>query len=95
MTKDEFIEKYSGKHYGDAKSLENKLADLAGFAYEALKFKGSDTAANVDAISDPVHNETWKIATTGGTVGTLTTTVGDVVCYDSVAADWVFVIDVT
>ena len=36
MTRDEFIEKYSGKHYGDAKSLENKLAEIAGAVYDAM-----------------------------------------------------------
>jgi hypothetical protein len=36
MTRDEFIEKYSGKHYGDAKSLENKLAEIAGAIYDAM-----------------------------------------------------------
>lgn len=35
MTRDQFIAKYSGAHYGDVKSLENKLAALAGLAYDA------------------------------------------------------------
>jgi hypothetical protein len=36
MTRKEFIEKYSGKHYGDAKSLENKLAEMAGAIYDTM-----------------------------------------------------------
>jgi hypothetical protein len=36
MTREEFIEKFSGKHYGDAKSLENKLAEVAGAIYDTM-----------------------------------------------------------
>jgi hypothetical protein len=35
LTRAEFITKYSDKHYGDAKSLENKMADVAGQIYDA------------------------------------------------------------
>ena len=34
MTREEFITKYSGGHYGDAKSLEAKFAELAGLVFD-------------------------------------------------------------
>ena len=34
MTREEFIAKYSGGHYGDSKSLENKVAVLTGLLFE-------------------------------------------------------------
>jgi len=48
MTRDEFIEKYSGKHYGDAKSLENKLAEMAGAIYDTM-FKDDTPVDGVKA----------------------------------------------
>jgi hypothetical protein len=48
MTRDKFIEKYSGKHYGDAKSLENKLAEMAGAIYDAM-FKDATPVDGVKA----------------------------------------------
>jgi len=63
MTRDEFIEKYSGKHYGDVKSLENKLAEMAGAIYDTM-FKedtpvdGAKATVTVDmtnANADPTY----------------------------------------
>lgn len=34
MTRKQFIAKYSGGHYGDAKSLEQKVAELAGLIFD-------------------------------------------------------------
>lgn len=36
MTREQFIAKYSGGHYGDAKSIEAKLAETAGKIFDAL-----------------------------------------------------------
>ena len=37
MTREQFIAKYSGAHYGDAASMEQKLADLAGLIFNNYK----------------------------------------------------------
>jgi hypothetical protein len=51
MTRKEFIEKFSGKHYGDAKSLENKLAEVAGAIYDTMfKFIEDTPVDGVKAI---------------------------------------------
>jgi hypothetical protein len=51
MTRDEFIEKYSGKHYGDAKSLENKMAELAGQVFD-IDASISASILLVDNVTD-------------------------------------------
>jgi len=51
LTRAEFITKYSSKHYGDVKSLENKLADLAGEAYDAQS-KIGDSMPVVGTVSE-------------------------------------------
>jgi hypothetical protein len=63
MTRDEFIEKYSGKHYGDAKSLENKLAEIAGAIYDTMfkektpvdGAKATVTVNMTNANADPTY----------------------------------------
>jgi len=51
MTREEFIEKYSGKHYGDAKSLENKMAELAGTVFD-IDASISASMLLVDNVTD-------------------------------------------
>lgn len=36
MTRDQFITKYAGGHYGDAASLKLRLSELAGLTYDGL-----------------------------------------------------------
>lgn len=36
-TREEFIEEYTGEHFGDVNSLKKKLADLAGLLYDLTK----------------------------------------------------------
>jgi len=45
MTREEFIKKYSSAHYGDVKSLEKKLADIAGLIYDVF---GESTLADLN-----------------------------------------------
>lgn len=96
MTREQFINKYTGAHFGDVKSLENKLAALAGFAYDALKPKGTKTAAQVAALTDIENGDFYRIITTGGNLNSgddqITVLVGDVVTYNGETELWEFLV---
>lgn len=51
LTRAKFITKYSGKHYGDVKSLENKMADVAGEIYDAQS-KIGDSMPVVSTVAE-------------------------------------------
>ncbi len=95
MTRDEFIKRYSGTHYGDVKSLENKLAALAAFAYNALKKKGSATAAAVAALTDMENGDTYRITTAGNLNSgdnVIAALAGDLVVYNGETKLWEFLV---
>lgn len=52
MTREQFIAKYSGAHYGDAASMEQKLADLAGLIFNNYKPVEVVTAAKTLTADD-------------------------------------------
>jgi hypothetical protein len=58
-----------------------------------MVYMGGDTAANIEAIKNPVNGMVFTIATTGGTVtGCSTTTVGDAIIYNKGA--WTYLADI-
>lgn len=67
MTKAEFLEKYSGKHYGDVKSLENKLADLASLVFENASENALTVAVDTTLTADDM-GRTINVATDAKTV---------------------------
>jgi len=52
MTQQEFRDKFSGGHIGDALDYKNRLNILADFVHDYVpKFKGALTAAQIDALT--------------------------------------------
>ena len=92
MTKEQFKVKYAGGHYGDVKSLENKLAELAGLVYDAVKFRGTGTAAVVQALTVKENGDQYRIITTGGNLNTggdiVAVVVKDLVQYNGETGLW-------
>jgi hypothetical protein len=79
--------------YSHALPVKSPLQELAGLCYDATKFKGEATAAEVAALEDPKNGDTYRIITTGGDLNatsTITTAVGDTVTYDEENGLWLF-----
>lgn len=97
MKKAEFVENYTGGHYGDVKSLETKLAQLAELVWGSLKYKGTGTAAAVAAVVNPENGDTYQIKTTGGDLNAspdaITTAAGDLVMFNGETGLWEFILD--
>lgn len=76
--------------YSLALPVKSVLKELAGYCYDALKYKGTGTAAEVEALEAPKNGDTYRIITTGGTLngGALTVAVGDTVTYDEATDLW-------
>jgi hypothetical protein len=66
MTRAEFIEKYSGGHYGDVKSLENKFADLAVALFEGKP--NTQTLTDDTTLTEEDSGQTFNVATNGKTI---------------------------
>jgi len=80
--------------YSNVLPAKSVLKELAGFCYDAVKFKGEATGAEVAALEDPKNGDTYRIITTGGALNTgddeITTAVGDTVTYDEENDLWAF-----
>lgn len=96
MKKEDFINKYAKGYMGDNQSMEQKLSDLAGFAWDAVKNKGTATAAAVAALTGMENGDQYRIITSGGALNSgddeITTLVGDVVIYNGETELWEFVV---
>lgn len=92
QTKEQFIAKQLGYSIGDQITLKNKLAEICGFIYDSVKFKGAKTAAEVAALTDNVNGDSYYIATTGGNLNAggdaITTVVADVVTFNGATGLW-------
>ena len=80
--------------YSHALPVKSPLKELAGLCYDAIKFKGEATAAEVAALEDTKNGDTYSIITSGGALNTgadeITTAVGDTVTYDEENGLWQF-----
>ena len=96
MTRETFIETYAKGYNGDAQSMEKKLADLAGFCYDATKHKGTATAAAVAALTDMENGDQYRVILESGDLNegddAITALVGDVVRYNGETGLWEFVV---
>lgn len=97
MTKAQFIASLiSGQPLLDDASVKAKLIKLAGMAYDATKFLGSKTAAEIAALVSPKNGDTYTVITTGGNLNAggdaITTLTGDVVTYDEATGLWKFIV---
>lgn len=97
MTKAQFIANLiTNKPLLDDSSKKAQLVALAGFAYDALKFKGQKTAAQIAAVVAPVNGDTYTVITTGGALNSggdaITTLTGDVVAYNEGTGLWYFIV---
>lgn len=84
MTKQELRNIFAGGHLGDSLNLKRRFEKIADYLYDSvLKFKGADTAANINKITEPGNLDVYIISGSSGalTKGTLTVAAGDVVIY--------------
>lgn len=100
--KSDFIDQYLAGTILDQNDLKRRLSQMAGQLYdqklEALKMKGSATVATVEALTDMVNNDVYKM-TDGGTLNTgdtgeITVAADDLVYYDASAGAWKFLHDI-
>ena len=66
MTQADFITKFSGAHYGDAKSLEQKFADLAAAVYGAQG--GGVTVTDDATLTEADSGQTINVGTDAKTI---------------------------
>lgn len=74
MTRDQFIAKYAGGHYGDMPSLRRRLSEFAGLIYDLIggsdldDLRTTDTDSLVNAINEIVGevNSLNELRDTGG-----------------------------
>jgi len=93
MTKTTFADQFISGHFGDTNTYKARLKQLSDFIYDyCLKDKGTATAAAVEALESPTNGDMYRIITSGGTVGELTTIVGDVVKYNATTETWDFLV---
>lgn len=84
MTKQELRNIFAGGHLGDSLDLKRRFEKIADYLYDSVpKFKGADTAANINEITEPGNLDVYIISGSSGTLteGTLTVAAGDVVIY--------------
>jgi hypothetical protein len=98
MTKEQFIEKYTGGHWGDTQNVKARLEALATYVHDfGMQFRGS-AAASVIAAADPVNGDVYKV-TTGGNLNTgdaiVAAATGDLVIYNSTTELWSLLYDVS
>lgn len=75
MTRDQFIAKYAGGHYGDMPSLRRRLSELAGLMYD---FVGGADLTDLDttdkgSLVDAINEVAGEVDTASADIGTLET----------------------
>lgn len=72
MTRDQFIAKYAGGHYGDMPSLRRRLSEFAGLIYDLIGGSGLDDldTTDKDSLVDAINE-------VAGVAGTASTDVGE------------------
>ena len=69
MTRDQFIAKYAGGHYGDAPSLRRRLSELAGLMYD---FVGGADLTDLDTTDkDSIVDAINEVSAQAGALDTL------------------------
>lgn len=84
MTKQELRNIFAGGHLGDSLDLKRRFEKIADYLYDSVpKFKGTDTAENINKITEPGNLDVYIISGSNGTLtkGSLTVAAGDAVIY--------------